>query len=164
MIKIWSVDLRFFLPSLVERIEDIPLLVEHFMFQLVSKLDKPMPAITKEAMRKLMRHDWPGNVRELKNVVERAAFLAEGDAIDMKCILFSHEIGQGLQKPPEIKASDHSVRFSLKERISTYEKQIVMETLQASRSIREAARRLGVSHTALLNKLKKWKHKEPMAT
>ena len=134
------------------------------MFQLVSKLDKPMPAITKEAMRKLVRHDWPGNVRELKNVVERAAFLAEGDAIDMKCILFSHEIGQGLQKPPEIKASDHSVRFSLKERISTYEKQIVMETLQASRSIREAARRLGVSHTAVLNKLKKWKLKEPMET
>jgi transcriptional regulator of aroF, aroG, tyrA and aromatic amino acid transport len=149
------------IPPLVERIEDIPLLVEHFMFQLASKLDKPMPAITKEAMRKLVRHDWPGNVRELKNVVERAAFLAEGDAIDMKCILFSHEIGQGLQKPPEIKASDHSVRFSLKERISTYEKQIVMETLQASRSIREAARRLGVSHTAVLNKLKKWKLKEP---
>ncbi len=152
------------IPPLVERVEDIPLLVEHFMFQLVSKLDKPMPAITKEAMRKLVRHDWPGNVRELKNVVERAAFLAEGDAIDMKCILFSHEIGQGLQKPPEIKASDHTLCFSLKEQINTYEKQIAMETLQASRSIREAARRLGVSHTALLNKLKKWKHKEPLET
>jgi transcriptional regulator of aroF, aroG, tyrA and aromatic amino acid transport len=82
----------------------------------------------------------------------------------MKCILFSHEIGQGLKKLPKIKSSDHSVHLSLKERISTYEKQIVMETLQASRSIREAARRLGVSHTALLNKLKKWKHKEPVAT
>ena len=152
------------IPPLVERVEDIPLLVEHFMFQLASKLDKPMPAITKEAMRKLMRHDWPGNIRELKNVVQRAVFLTEGDVIDMKCILFSHEIGQGLQKPPEIKTSDHSVRFSLKERISTYEKQIVMETLQASRSIREAARRLGVSHTAVLNKLKKWKLKEPMET
>jgi transcriptional regulator of aroF, aroG, tyrA and aromatic amino acid transport len=44
----------------------------------------------------------------------------------------------------------------------TYEKQIVMETLQASRSIREAARRLGVSHTAVLNKLKKWKFREPV--
>jgi transcriptional regulator of aroF, aroG, tyrA and aromatic amino acid transport len=123
-----------------------------------------MHAITKEAMRKLMGHDWPGNVRELKNVVERAVFLAEGDLIDMKCIVFSHEIGQGLQKPQTINTSDQSVRFSLKERISTYEKQIVMETMQASRSIRQAARRLGVSHTALLNKLKKWKHKEPVAT
>ncbi len=152
------------IPPLVERVEDIPLLVEHFMFQLASKLEKPMHAITKEAMRKLMRHDWPGNVRELKNVVARAVFLTEGDVIDMKCILFSHEIGQGLQKPPEIKTTDHSVRFSLKERINTYEKQIVMETLQASRSIREAARRLGVSHTAVLNKLKKWKLIEPMET
>jgi transcriptional regulator of aroF, aroG, tyrA and aromatic amino acid transport len=132
------------------------------MFQLASKLEKPMHAITKEAMRKLMGHDWPGNVRELKNVVERAVFLAEGDLIDMKCIVFSHEIVRGLQKPPKIKTSDHSVHLSLKERISTYEKQIVMETLQASRSIREAARRLGLSHTAVLNKLKKWKHKEPV--
>ncbi|MGD8212326.1 MAG: sigma 54-interacting transcriptional regulator [Desulfobacterales bacterium] len=152
------------IPPLVERVEDIPLLVEHFMFQLAAKLEKPMHAITKEAMRKLMGHDWPGNVRELKNVVERAVFLAEGDLIDMKCIVFSHEIGQGLQKPQTINTSDQSVRFSLKERISTYEKQIVMETMQASRSIRQAARRLGVSHTALLNKLKKWKHKEPVAT
>ena len=132
------------------------------MFQLASKLDKPMPGITKEAMRKLMRHDWPGNVRELKNVVERATFLAEEDTIDVKFILFSHEIGQGLQKVPEVKASDHTICFSLKEHINTYEKQIVMEALQTSRSIREAARRLRVSHTALLNKLKKWKHKEPM--
>ncbi len=152
------------IPPLVERIEDIPLLVEHFLFQLASKLDKPLPGVTKEAMRKLMRHDWPGNVRELKNVVERAAFLSEEDAIDVKSILFSHEIGQGLQTAPEVKTSDHTLCFSLKEQINTYEKQIVMETLQTSRSIREAARRLGVSHTALLNKLKKWKHKEPLET
>jgi TyrR family helix-turn-helix protein/PAS domain S-box-containing protein len=145
------------IPPLVERIEDIPLLVEHLMFQLSSKLDKPMPEITKEALRKLLRHDWPGNVRELKNVVERAAFIAEEDTIDVKCILFSHDIDKGLQKVPEVKTPDHSVRISLKERINTHEKQIVMEILQDSRSIREAARRLGVSHTALLNKLKKWK-------
>ena len=68
------------------------------------------------------------------------------------------------KKTAGVKASDHTLCFSLKEQINTYEKQIVMETLQASRSIREAARRLGVSHTALLNKLKKWKHKEPLET
>jgi transcriptional regulator of aroF, aroG, tyrA and aromatic amino acid transport len=152
------------IPPLAERIEDVPLLVEHFLFQLAAKLGKPTPEIAGEAMRKLMRHDWPGNVRELKNVVERAAFLAEEDTIGVPCILFSHEIGQGLQKSPEIISFEHNVRFSLKERIDTYEKRIVMETLQASRSIREAARRLGVSHTALLNKLKKWKLKEPLET
>jgi transcriptional regulator of aroF, aroG, tyrA and aromatic amino acid transport len=151
------------IPPLVERIEDIPLLVEHFLFQLVAKLDKAMPEVTQEAMHKLMRHDWPGNVRELKNVVERAAFLASEDAIDLKCILFSHEIGHGIHSVPANKLSDNH-RFSLKERIGTYEKQIVMETLQTSRSIREAARRLELSHTALRNKLKKWKLKGPMET
>jgi TyrR family helix-turn-helix protein len=82
----------------------------------------------------------------------------------VKFILFSHEIGQGLQKTAEVKASDHTLCFSLKEQINTYEKKIVMEALQTSRSIREAARRLSISHTALLNKLKKWKHKEPLHT
>jgi transcriptional regulator of aroF, aroG, tyrA and aromatic amino acid transport len=147
------------IPPLVERIEDIPLLVEHFLFQLGSKLDKPMPDITANAMQKLMQHNWPGNVRELKNVVERASFLADNNAIDANCVLFSHEIGQGLQKSPAYKSSEPNTSISLKEQISTYEKQIVMEMLQSSRSIRAAARRLGLSHTALLNKLKKWKLK-----
>ena len=152
------------IPPLVERIEDIGLLAEHFMFQLASKLGKPIPEVTQEALYKLMQHDWPGNVRELRNVVERAAFLADEDTIDVKCILFSHEIGQGIQTVPEVKAPDYSVRFSLKEQMITYEKQIVMQILKDSRSIREAARRLGISHTALLNKMKKWKHEEPMET
>jgi transcriptional regulator of aroF, aroG, tyrA and aromatic amino acid transport len=152
------------IPPLAERIEDIPLLVEHFLFQLASRLGKPMPELTAPALEKLMQHDWPGNVRELKNVVERAAFLAEEDNIDVECIVFSHEIGPGLQKTAKTVPSGAATGLPLKERMDTYEKQIVMETLQSSRSIREAAKRLGMSHTALLNKLKKWKHNEPPVT
>ena len=152
------------IPPLSERMKDIPLLVEHFLFQLSAKLGNSMPAMSTEARSKLMQHDWPGNVRELKNVVERAAFLAEGDAIGVGCILFSHEIGQGLQKAPDVIDYEHNGRSSLKKRVDMFEQHIVMETLQASRSIREAAKRLGISHTALLNKLKKWKHNEPSET
>jgi transcriptional regulator of aroF, aroG, tyrA and aromatic amino acid transport len=123
-----------------------------------------MPELTAPALEKLMQHDWPGNVRELKNVVERAAFLAEEDNIDVECIVFSHEIGPGLQKTAKTVPSGAATGLPLKERMDTYEKQIVMETLQSSRSIREAAKRLGMSHTALLNKLKKWKHNEPPVT
>jgi transcriptional regulator with PAS, ATPase and Fis domain len=48
-------------------------LVEPFLFQLASKLGKPIQVILPDGMDNLLRHDWPGNIRELKNVVERAA-------------------------------------------------------------------------------------------
>jgi transcriptional regulator of aroF, aroG, tyrA and aromatic amino acid transport len=147
------------IPPLAERVEDIPLLIEHFLFQLASKLGKPMPEITEAALSKLKRHNWPGNVRELKNVVARATFLSEEKTIDVDCVLFSHEIDQGLGQTGETDHADAdpSVGTSLKERVNRFEKRIVMETVEASRSIREAARRLGLSHTAVLKKLKKWK-------
>ena len=69
------------IPPLRERLPDIAVFVEHFLFTLASRLDEPVKPVTPEALDKLRRHDWPGNVRELKNVVERAAILAAGDRI-----------------------------------------------------------------------------------
>jgi two-component system NtrC family response regulator len=65
------------LPSLRERKEDIPLLVEHF---LKTKI-RTKKTISPEAMEILMNYDWPGNIRELENVIERAAILARNDVI-----------------------------------------------------------------------------------
>uniref|UniRef100_UPI00082557A8 sigma-54 interaction domain-containing protein n=1 Tax=Blastomonas sp. CCH5-E3 TaxID=1768750 RepID=UPI00082557A8 len=64
------------LPALAERIEDIPMLVQHFLSRGFAA-DNP-PVFTDEAMAILMAHDWPGNVRELKNLVERAAVFFQG--------------------------------------------------------------------------------------
>jgi transcriptional regulator with PAS, ATPase and Fis domain len=81
------------IPPLRERSDDIPLLVDHFLFQLAAKLGRQIQGISPDGMAKLLRHDWPGNIRELKNVVERAAILWDGKQIDVDCIMFSHEIG-----------------------------------------------------------------------
>jgi len=81
------------IPPMKERIEDIPLLVEHFLFQLASKLGKNVQTLTVAALHKLRQHIWPGNIRELKNVIERASILSERDQIDVKSVLFSHETG-----------------------------------------------------------------------
>lgn len=143
------------IPPLRERSDDIPLLVEHFLFQLASKLGEQIQVISHDGMDKLLRHDWPGNVRELKNVVERAAILCDGRQIDVSCIMFSHEIGQAI-KPDfcqPVKATP-GVR-PLKEAVADFEARIINDTLAVSKSIREAAKHLKVSHTALLNKLKK---------
>ena len=141
------------IPPLSQRPEDISVLVEHFLFQLSSKLEKQIPGLGQGALAKLRSHDWPGNVRELKNVVNRAAIICENDAIGRDHIFFSHELGQGMIKPAAFEA--HSQR-SLKAQVSEVEQRIVIDALKRTKSIRQAARRLQISHPALLKKMRKY--------
>lgn len=66
------------LPSLAERKEDIPLLVDHFIKQICSENGKPVMKIEKDAVEELMQYGWSGNIRELRNVVERLLILSNG--------------------------------------------------------------------------------------
>jgi DNA-binding NtrC family response regulator len=59
------------IPPLRDRMEDIPLLFEHFVVGAARRHNKPMPVITAPQLKELMSHDWPGNVRELRNVADR---------------------------------------------------------------------------------------------
>jgi DNA-binding NtrC family response regulator len=70
------------LPPLRERLDDIPLLVNHILKRLQ---ERRMPAKTfsRETLSRLARYEWPGNVRELERVIERAITLAEGDEIQL---------------------------------------------------------------------------------
>jgi PAS domain S-box-containing protein len=142
------------IPPLSQRLDDIPLLVEHFLFQLTSKLEKKMPPLTQRAYAKLNRHHWPGNIRELKNVVERAAILCEKDAIDIDSIYFSHEMGLNQVLLCNDSISSHC---SLKEQVSDLEKKIIITTLKTAKTIRQSAKALKISHPALINKMKKYK-------
>lgn len=63
------------------RREDIPPLVAHFVKQIVVRLNRPSPRVTKATMSQLVAYDWPGNVRELQNAVERAVILSQGGAL-----------------------------------------------------------------------------------
>ena len=64
------------LPPLRERVEDIPLLVEHFVQKFSARMGKPIDLIPDEVMEVLKSHDWPGNIRELQNFIERAVVLS----------------------------------------------------------------------------------------
>jgi transcriptional regulator with GAF, ATPase, and Fis domain len=66
------------LPPLRKRVEDIPLLAEHFLAQAARKLGRAKLRLTLANVQKLQRYNWPGNVRELQHVIERAAITAEG--------------------------------------------------------------------------------------
>src|SRR6187401_3091488 len=69
------------LPTLRERKEDIPLLVQHFLEKYVDESRRPPMVLTPEALDLLMEYDWQGNVRELENVIERAVVLSTGPRI-----------------------------------------------------------------------------------
>ena len=69
------------LPALRERVDDIPLLAEHFLEQFATQMGKRVRTISAEAMRLLQQHAWRGNVRELQNAIERAVALEQTESI-----------------------------------------------------------------------------------
>ena len=72
---------RVSLPTLRERREDIPLLIDYFLKTISSAEGRKPKAILEDAQERLMQHDWPGNVRELENVIRRTIVMAKGEAI-----------------------------------------------------------------------------------
>jgi transcriptional regulator with GAF, ATPase, and Fis domain len=70
-----------YLPPLRERVEDIPLLVEHFVRKYSARFKRPIDLIPDEVMEALKTHDWPGNIRELQNIIERALVFSPGSVL-----------------------------------------------------------------------------------
>ena len=70
-----------YVPPLRERVEDVRILVQHFLQKLNQENDMLPQKILPEALRELVRYDWPGNVRELENVIERSAIMCDADVI-----------------------------------------------------------------------------------
>src|SRR5215204_3297741 len=94
-------------PPLRARIEDIPLLVWHFVRELAARLDKHVDTIAADSMEALQRYHWPGNVRELRNSVERAMILADGPVL---------YIPAPSSAMPAVRAEEDSARLSDVER------------------------------------------------
>ena len=86
------------LPTLAERLEDIPMLAEHFRKQIEEQEKSGVSAWDPAALEMLQHWDWPGNVRELRNVVHRAYVMTEGGTIQP-------EVVEGLLPQPEPKAA-----------------------------------------------------------
>lgn len=133
------------LPPLRERIEDIPLLVEHFVAKL-----SPSGAryqISEEAMDCLVNYKWPGNVRELRNVLERAIILAENELITPKVL------------PVEIASTKPIISSGLLSlKISDMEKYLIEKALNIyDGNKQKTAQALGISRKTLYRKMKTYK-------
>jgi DNA-binding NtrC family response regulator len=83
------------IPPLRERLEDVPLLAEHFLDEFAARFKKPFAGFAPDALARLAAHPWPGNVRELRNAVERVVLLNEGPLVTREALLLDDDAGRG---------------------------------------------------------------------
>ncbi|MDD3118877.1 MAG: sigma 54-interacting transcriptional regulator [Victivallales bacterium] len=141
---------RIEVPPLVQRKEDIPLLVEHFIARFNRQQHRNISGIAPEAQSLLMAHNWPGNVRELENVIERAFVLCTGSCI-APCHL-PEELYPPSGPPASLAVTAHS---NMQTAIQTAERQTIVNALQHNGYNRaQTARELGIHPTTLFRKMK----------
>ena len=132
-------------PSLRERKEDIPALVEHFIKKYCTSMSRDLLSIDKAALNRLKEYDFPGNVRELENMIERAIVVGNSKEIRLKDL-------------PLDKDSIPDSNDSLQD----VEKKYVQQTLNKYNwNISRTAKALKVDRVTLYNKIKKYKLKNP---
>ncbi len=131
-------------PPLRERKKDIPLLAEHFLHKFRKETNKPVMAITKDAISFLMSYDWPGNVRELENAIERAVVLAKSKTLTKEDFLFLTK-SKYANRSYEPKSLEEVERLHI-ERILK----------ECDWNISRAAKVLKINRTTLHNKIKKY--------
>ncbi len=137
------------LPSLRERREDIPALVEHFAAQVSAQNGwKPVPFST-EAMEALQAYNWPGNVRELRNMVERLMLLASDGKVDRSTAEMAMPTGGNVGGA----ASSSFGSGPLAERVDAFEREVILAELKRSHSnMSMAAKSLGLERSHLYKK------------
>jgi two-component system response regulator AtoC len=138
------------LPPLRDRLQDIPLLCQHFIERHNIMLGKDIEGIAPSAMSIILKHSWPGNVRELENAIERAAVLAEETILDAENL--TPEIGI---KSKIFNLDNFFDGYSLKAAQKILEKKLITRALRETGGNRtQAARLLEISHPSLLSKIK----------
>ncbi|HEY7547471.1 MAG TPA: helix-turn-helix domain-containing protein, partial [Blastocatellia bacterium] len=142
-------------PSLRERREDVPLLIDHFLDRFNRELGLAVQSISADARRLLAVYDWPGNVRELENALCSAMIMCEGGAVRIDDL------------PPRIRGEEEShtsrdlTRLSLSEAVreatEKLEKMMILSRLSEMKGNRTAtAESLGISRKTLFNKMRQY--------
>lgn len=133
------------LPALRDRLEDIPLLAQHFVRKFACRMNKNVCQISSDMMEILERHSWPGNIRELQNVIERAVILSPGPELRVPPIAVQR-MGDRDAPPPS-------------RTLAEAERDHIVGVLEDVRGVvggrNGAAARLGLPRTTLLHRMHK---------
>ncbi len=162
------------LPALRERMDDLPVLVEHFLDKHSRLNKRERPTVSPETMAILRDYRWRGNVRELENVVERALLLCDGKEIKPHNLLMHSQMGkqsinqdlarattsqptsESAEEIPESKDSALGIEVGMS--MKEAEKKLIFETLRETGGNRtKAAKILGISIRTLRNKLNEYR-------
>ena len=131
------------LPPLSDRIDDIPMLANHFLNYYSKKYRKEVLSISPEAMNKLKKYPWPGNVRELQHAIERGVIMADSPTLQESDFLFSR------------KRTDEIASDTLN--LDEVEKAAVVKAIQLhSGNISKASEELGLTRASLYRRMEKY--------
>lgn len=152
-------------PTLRDRLEDIPALAKHFVELSAKELGCPKPRLTRAGIAKLQGYDWPGNIRELRNVIQRAVILARGGVLN-----FDLPATESALNPLKVfareKKIDATVEFLTESELQRRERENLLVILEkASWKIKGAdgaAELLGVKPTTLVTRMKKMGLRRPV--
>lgn len=146
--------LALVVPPLRERTGDIVPLAELFLAQFSQEMQQPKPAISAELAHYLSQYAWPGNIRQLRNVLFRAMTQIEGPEVTVDDVQLPENESASI-------ISDETLDGSLDEIMKRYESGILNNLYRSYPSTRKLAKRLGVSHTAVANKLREYGISKP---
>jgi len=135
--------ITFKVPPLRERLDDLVLLVDHYLDLFSRKCKKQKPVITREAITVLTNHQWPGNIRELKNVIERAVVMDRDKQITREDIILPEDV----QPFPKVETGEPQ---PFHESIEGHKRYVIEDALKKSGGNQsKAAQLLGLQRTYL---------------
>lgn len=129
-------------PPLCERMDDIPLLAEHYLNHYAKKYHKPVKKIAAGAMEKLKRYVWPGNIRELQHAIERAVIMTDSDTLQESDFLLSRSVNP---QPSDTLNLDEVERTAIAKALQLH-----------SGNISKAADELGLTRASLYRRMEKY--------
>lgn len=144
------------LPSLSERKDDIPLLVDYFIQHYNKSFNKNIKGIERNALDKLINYPWPGNVRELQHVIQRAIILSQESYITLSDLLEDINSDTNVLDI-SIPTNFFDLKMVLNQSKELIEKELIRKALKKTNGNRtKAAKLLGISHRSLMYKINEY--------
>lgn len=146
------------IPPLRERKEDIPIFVSRFVNNLTKDMNKGNVYLTEDALKEILSYEWPGNVRELQNVIERAVILAKKKISIEHLMINTIDASKNHEKLAHntVELENREFPINLPQILQKLELQYLTKACTKCNSSRDIAKALGISHTTVINKIKKY--------